>query len=188
MKYILASASPRRKELFKLICEDFDVVVSDVEEVLPDDILAEDAPVYLSGIKADAVAKQFPNDIVIGADTSVILNGIILGKPKGRDDAFNMLSMLSGKVHSVITGCTIVCNSYKLSFSRKTEVEFYNLSDDEINAYIDTDEVYDKAGSYAVQGYGSLLVKNISGDYFNVVGLPVAELKRNIDKIKQLIK
>lgn len=187
MRYILASSSPRRKELFKLVTDKFDIIVPQIEEILPDGISAEDAPVYLSEIKAAAVAKEFSDSIVIGADTAVLYENIVLGKPKNREEAFNMLKMLSGKVHAVITGCTCIFDDEKISFSKRTDVEFFELSDEEIYSYIDTGEPFDKAGAYGIQGYGALLVKEISGDYFNVVGLPVADLKRNIEKIKQLI-
>ena len=178
---ILASASPRRKELLKQITEDFEISVSSVEEIVPDNIPAEEVPQFLSTLKARDVALNYPDKLVIGADTCVLCNGKILGKPKDNDDAYNMLSLLSGKTHSVITGCTLVKNGKSISFSVTTEVEFFKLTDQEIYDYIATNEPFDKAGGYGIQSKGGLLVKEINGDYFNVVGLPIAKLKKIMD-------
>lgn len=177
---ILASASPRRKELLKLIFSDFDIIVSSVEEIVPDEIPTDKNAEYLSKLKCSSVAKEYPDALVIGADTIVLADGLILGKPKTKDDAYRMMKMLSGKTHRVITGCTVMKNNKSESFSVTTEVEFYELSDDEINLYINSSEPYDKAGGYGIQSKGGLFVKQIKGDYFNVVGLPVAELNRII--------
>ncbi len=178
---ILASASPRRKELLSVIFDKFQIVVSDVEENVPDGIKNENQPEYLARLKALDVAKSNPDSLVIGADTSVLADGIILGKPKSKDEAYDMLKLLSGRSHKVITGCCICLNGKSHSFSVTTYVNFYELSEGEINNYIDTLEPYDKAGGYGIQSKGGLFVKGIRGDYFNVVGLPVAELKREID-------
>ncbi len=175
---ILASASPRRKELLKQITENFEVVVSSVEEIVPNNIPQEEVPQFLATLKAKDVASHNPDKLIIGADTCVFYDGAILGKPKDRQDAINMLSTLSGKTHSVITGCAIIKNGKSISFSVKTDVEFYDLSENEIYDYIDTKEPFDKAGGYGIQGKGALLVKGIKGDYFNVVGLPISQLKR----------
>lgn len=178
---ILASQSPRRQELIGNITPDFSVIVSEVDEVLPEGILPEDVPAYLAGVKAQAVAADHPGDVVIGADTVVILDGQVLGKPHDRDDAFRMLQALSGRVHTVITGCAVIKDGRTTSFSEVTRVEFYPLSDREIEAYIATGEPFDKAGAYGIQGRGSVLVKRIEGDFFNVMGLPVARLKRVLE-------
>lgn len=183
-KLILASKSPRREELLKKITEDFEIIVSDVDEILPADIKPEEAPVYLAALKANAVAKQHPGNIVIGADTVVILEGDILGKPKNEDDAFLMLKSLSGKTHTVITGCCITDGVREQRFSDSTEVTFYVLSDREIRDYIATGDPMDKAGSYGIQEKGTLFVKGIRGDFFNVMGLPVAMLYREIKKFE----
>lgn len=181
---ILASASPRRQELMKLISDDFSVIPADIDETICDNIAIENAPEYLAVKKAEHIYKQTaPDNIVIGCDTGVFINSQMLGKPKNQQDAYDMLKMLSAKKHKVITGCAIFYNDKKVSFSETTEVEFYDLGNDEIETYIKTGEPLDKAGSYGIQGKGSLLVKKIDGDYFNVVGLPVARLKREIDKI-----
>ena len=177
---ILASKSPRRQELLHHITDDFEVIVSTVDEILPKDIVPEEAPVYLSRIKAQAVAGEHPDRVVIGADTVVILDGEVLGKPRDEDDAVRMLRALSGKVHTVVTGCTILSGRQIASFSDRTSVEFYALSDREIEEYIATGEPFDKAGAYGIQGKGSVLVKRIEGDFFNVMGLPVGRLKREL--------
>lgn len=173
---ILASKSPRRKELLSLITEDFIIKTADVDESLPKGIQPDKAVEYLSRIKAE----PFDNgrDTVIGADTVVAIDGRILGKPKNRDDAFNMLKMLSGRAHSVFTGVTVIRPDQSITFSVETKVKFFDLTDEEINRYINTDEPYDKAGAYAIQGKGSLLVEKIDGDYFNVVGLPISTLNK----------
>ncbi len=178
MAIILASASPRRRELLKFITEDFTVKVSDAQEVTDPALSAEETVKSLAVIKGEAVAEGFPADTVISADTIVVLDGKILGKPKNEEDAFRMLSSLSGRTHEVFTGVCVLHGSKKLVFAERTEVSFYPLSEDEIRAYIATGEPADKAGAYGIQGKGCTLVKAISGDYNNVVGLPVAGLNR----------
>lgn len=180
---ILASASPRRKELFSIIEKDFKIIPANIEEILPDGIPAEAAAEFLSVQKAKAISNEHPQDTVIGCDTAVICDNEILGKPKDKQDAKKMLTLLSGKTHKVITGCAIFKDGKSLSFSEVTEVTFFPLSEKEIDDYIATNECFDKAGSYGIQGYGSLLVKKINGDYFNVVGLPVAKLNKMLKRI-----
>lgn len=182
-KVILASASPRRKELLSMIYSDFEVCVSEVEEIVPPDIAPLSSPEYLAKLKAMDVAKKYPDSLVIGADTSVFAGDKILGKPKNRNEAFDMLKLLSGNVHKVVTGCAVVKGNAHHSFSVTTEVEFYKLSDIEIWEYIDSGDPFDKAGGYGIQTGGVFFVKGINGDYNNVVGLPVAELSRQI-KVK----
>ena len=181
---ILASKSPRRHELFEYITRDFEVVAIDEPEVLPKDIPLEEAPVFLAEHKAEAAARLYPDKTVIGADTVVILSGELMGKPKDSDDAFRMLRALSGGVHTIVTGCCIINGTRRSAFSQTTEVEFYKLSDREILDYIATGEPFDKAGAYGIQGQGMLLVKGIVGDYYNVMGLPVAELKRELERMR----
>lgn len=178
--FILASDSPRRKELLKLLLNEFEVIPSGIEENLPEGIKPEKSPEYLARLKAEDISARFPNATVIGADTSVIIGGKILGKPVNADGAREMLNLLSGKSHRVITGCAVCQDGKCRSFSCVTEVEFYMLSATDIDWYISTGEPFDKAGAYGIQGKGALLVKKISGDYFNVVGLPIAELARFI--------
>lgn len=175
---ILASKSPRRKELLSLIISDFEIKAADVDEALPNGMAPKKAVEYLSEIKAMPFANN--TDTVIGADTVVAIDNKILGKPKNRDDAFNMLRTLSGRTHSVFTGVTIITPDSQETFSVQTKVKFFDLSDEEINSYLDTDEPYDKAGAYGIQGKGALLVESIEGDYFNVVGLPVSRLNKKL--------
>ena len=182
---ILASASPRRKELLSLISDDFKVAPSDCDESIPEDMPVCEFPEYIAREKAISVSKKFPPDTVIGADTGVFSGGKILGKPTDEENAREMLKELSGKTHKVVTGCAVVKNGICQSFSAETQVEFYSLTDNEIEAYILTGEPFDKAGAYGIQGKGSLFVKRIDGDYFNVVGLPIAKLKRFITKISE---
>jgi septum formation protein len=180
MGIILASASPRRKELLSYITDEFLVLPSGVEEIVPEKLSVHKIPEYLAKLKALDIANKNPNDTVIGADTSVVLGKTVLGKPKDRDDARNMLLMLSGKTHKVITGCAVVKNGYCKSFSVVSRVKFQKLSKNEIEAYLDSSEPYDKAGSYAIQGKAGAFVEYIKGDYFNIVGLPIAKLKKYI--------
>ncbi len=180
---VLASASPRRKELISLISKEVKIYPADVDESFGTEIPAESVPEMLAVRKAKAVSEIFPEDTVIGSDTSVIVDGEILGKPVDSDDAKRMLNMLSGKTHKVITGCAIFKKERSLSFSETTEVTFYPLTDKEIDDYIATNEPNDKAGAYGIQGYGSLLIKGINGDYFNVVGLPVSKLNKTLKMI-----
>lgn len=181
MAYILASASPRRQELLSFAVKDFEICPADIDEALPCDIKAEDAAEFLAVKKASYVAGTHEFDAVIGCDTVVICDGEILGKPCNINDARRMLRILSGKTHKVITGVCICFKNRRVSFSECTEVEFYELSDAEIEAYVNTGDPMDKAGSYGIQTEGCLLVKGIKGDFFNVVGLPVARLKRELD-------
>lgn len=185
---ILASASPRRQELLKLITENFSVKISSVEEVVPCDIPVDEVPQFLATLKAKDIAADFPNNLVIGADTCVIADGKILGKPSDKNDAFKMLQSLSGKTHTVITGCALIKGEKSISFSVATKVEFFDLTTEEIDEYINTSEPFDKAGSYGIQGKGGLFVKKIDGDYFNVVGLPVAQLKKVIKSFSNFTK
>lgn len=176
MAIILASASPRRKELLGFITEDFTVKVSDAEEITDPALSAEETVKSLAVIKGDAVAQLYPRDTVISADTVVVLDGKILGKPHSREEAYDMLSSLSGRGHTVYTGVCITSPGKRICFAEATEVFFASLSDEDINTYISSGEPFDKAGGYGIQGKGSLMIKSINGDYYNVMGLPVARL------------
>ena len=180
---ILASASPRRQELLSLICDNYEIMPSDIDETVSDDISLENIPEYLATEKARHIHNSHYDDVVIGCDTGVFLDNMMLGKPKSKEDAFNMLSSLSGKTHKVITGCAIFHKDKFVSFSCTTEVEFYELTKDEINAYIATGDCMDKAGAYGIQGKSTIFVKGINGDFFNVVGLPVAMLNKYLKSI-----
>lgn len=183
-KIILASASPRRKELIATICKNVEIRPAECDETLPDGIGAREAVEYLSEIKNKAARKCSSSDeIVISADTVVSVNDIILGKPVDKDDARRMLNLLSGKIHQVYTGVTISKGESIVTFSEKTDVIFYALTEEETEEYISSSEPYDKAGGYGIQGKAGLLVKGINGDYYNVVGLPIARLSRELKKI-----
>lgn len=177
-RYILASASPRRSELLSQVGMKFEVIKSDMEEIItstePEKVVTE-----LSGQKAQDVYSGLSdndNTIVIGADTIVYNEGRILGKPKDEKAAFEMLKELSGKSHYVYTGVTLIINGEKVSFSEKTRVDVYPMSDDEILDYIQSGEPMDKAGAYGIQGLFAAYIKGIEGDYNNVVGLPVGRI------------
>ena len=182
MKTILASASPRRKELLTLAGIEYEVIVSQCEETLPDGITPDKAVEELARQKAEDVFSRNSDAMVIAADTVVALGNTILGKPKDEADAFNMLSSLSGRRHTVFTGVCIKTKDKTDIFHVATEVEFYDLTEKEIRDYIATKEPMDKAGAYGIQGKGFVLVKGIHGDYFNVVGLPLAETVRHLNK------
>ena len=177
-KIILASASPRRKEILENVGIIPEIIVSDADEtgVLWD--CPEEAVQQLAKIKGKAVFEKVKCEekLIVSADTVVVMDKTVLGKPKSREDAYKMIKNLSGKVHKVITGICVI-NSQKICTDCEvTEVYFKNLSDEEIISYLDTGEYTDKAGGYGIQSKGAFLVEKICGDYFNVVGLPVSLL------------
>lgn len=177
MRIILASQSPRRRELFEKLGVPFEVMVSEEEEKITSSDPKE-VTCQLSGQKAQAIAIQMEDGIVVGADTVVALEGKILGKPKDREDAINMIGSLQGKTHTVYTGVTILKKEKgkivdKITFSEETKVFVDSMSDEEIFDYVETEEPYDKAGGYGIQGVFSKYIERIEGDYFNVVGLPI---------------
>lgn len=180
MNVILASASPRRKQLLSRIFSDFDICPSSADETVPETVKPYEYAEYLAVKKAEDIAEKNKDSLVIGCDTVVINGSKILGKPQSRNDAYDMIKMLSGKKHQVMTGICLCLSGKSVSFSCRTDVEFYNLSETEILEYIASDEPYDKAGAYGIQGAGGLFVKRIDGDFYNVMGLPVAELNRRI--------
>jgi nucleoside triphosphate pyrophosphatase len=175
---ILASKSPRRRYLLTQAGITFSVVPSRIDESSVPISLPEQYVRDLAEAKANDVARIFPDKWIIGADTIVLIDNMILGKPKSRDDARNMLKRLSGETHQVFTGFAISCTARERLFSETvvTDVLFKELSDDEIEWYVHTKEPFDKAGAYAIQGLGTFLVKRINGSYTNVVGLPVCEV------------
>lgn len=187
MDIILASASPRRRELLALADIKYTVIPSECEEILPENITPSQAVELLAQQKADDVLKRHPDCMIIAADTVVALGNTILGKPKDDEDAFNMLMSLSGKIHTVYTGVCIKTADKEELFNVATDVEFYELTEKEIHDYIVTKEPCDKAGAYGIQGKGSLLVKGIHGDYFNVVGLPLAETVKRLKHIRNVV-
>ncbi len=181
MKIILASASPRRSALLKVLGLNFDVIVSESEEKIDNTLAVEEIVKDLSFQKASEVAKKIDYDaIVIGADTVVAIDEKTLGKPADETEAFKMLRSLSGKTHSVFTGFTIIRTSdqKRITDFEQTKVTFKELSDSEIKEYIKTSNTLDKAGAYSIQGTASSFVTKLDGDYNNVVGLPIYKLSR----------
>ena len=183
----LASQSPRRKQLMELTGFEYTVCPTNSDESGADKMKPKNAVEYLSHIKAETLYNRInENDIIIGSDTVVAMNDEILGKPKDKEDAFKMLKKLSGNTHSVFTGVTILKKNEKkitVTFSCETKVEFFDLTDEEIEKYIATGEPFDKAGAYGIQEKGALFVKAVHGDFFNVVGLPIAVLSKELKKI-----
>lgn len=176
---ILASKSPRRQELLRVISREFRIIPAVGEEIIPEGTSPGDAVLMLSRQKAVEIYSRYKNEVIISADTVVAIDGKILGKPRDEEQAVEMLKMLSGRVHTVYTGvCVIFPNGEKENFAERTDVEFYPLTDREIRDYIATGEPMDKAGAYGIQEKGALLVKRIDGDFYNVMGLPIARLSR----------
>ena len=177
MQWILASQSPRRKELFSLFHLPFVVKVADVDEKMEPTNDPYDEVARVSRLKALAVARA-QEDVVIAADTIVVCDGKILGKPHSEEEAIEMLQMLSGRAHEVMTGVTVLRGEVAETFTEVTEVCFRELSEKEIAAYVATGEPMDKAGAYGIQGGAALFVEKLVGDYYNVMGLPVCRLWR----------
>ena len=180
---ILASASPRRRELLEYITPDFVAVAFDLDERLPPDIPPRAGAEILAKRKAQAAAGTHPDNIVIGADTIVALDGVIYEKPKDEQDAFRILRALSGKEHFVYTGVAIISPNGERIFSEETAVRFTEMRDEDIRAYIKTGDPMDKAGAYGIQGRGAVFVSGIRGDFYNVMGLPVCRLARELAQI-----
>ncbi|AIC95174.1 MULTISPECIES: Maf family protein [Shouchella] len=170
---LLASSSPRRSELLKQCHIPFSVYASDVDESLNGDHSTEEAVCTLAKRKAVAVANQFPDQVVLAADTIVSHNGCHLGKPQSKQEAKNMLRSLSASTHSVSTGVALLQRDKSLLFSQTTNVTMTSISDELLQQYIETDEWRDKAGGYGIQSLGAMFVSEIKGDYYTVVGLPL---------------
>lgn len=183
-KIILASASPRRKELLTKVGFKFEVAVSYFEEKINFQLSPEKIVKELAQSKARSVAEKYPDAIVIAADTIIVLEKKIVGKPKNKADARQILRLLSGKAHSVITGFVVFDTKTKQAVVKhvETQVFFKKIPEKKIIAYVETGEPLDKAGAYAIQGKGSFLVERIEGDYENVVGLPVKALIKELKK------
>ena len=180
---ILASASPRRKEILENFGFSFKTIVKNIDET-SDKTRAEDKILEIAEKKARAAAIDFPDENVIGADTVVVVDGKILGKPKDKKEAFSMLKSLSGRSHEVITAFSFININKNISYSdyEITKVYFKNLTDDEINWYINTKEPMDKAGAYGIQGKGAFFVEKIEGDFFSVMGFPLGKFVRFLNK------
>ncbi len=185
-KVILASNSPRRKELLSGLGVGYEVrTLPDIEETYPGDLKAGDIPLYIAREKAEAYREIIsPDELIITADTIVWLNGKVLGKPADREDALRMLRSLSGCTHDVFTGVCLTTTGWQRSFIAATEVRFAKLSEEEITYYVDCFLPMDKAGSYGVQEWiGYIGVENITGSYFNIMGLPIQRLYQELKKI-----
>lgn len=180
MDIILASGSPRRRELLAHIYSEYQVVPADIDETVPPGTPPQLVGELTACDKTLHVQRQYPNSLIIGADTVVAVDHLVLGKPADAEDARRMLNLLSGRAHCVYTGVSLRLGTKAHSFTQCTKVWFYPLSEQEITAYIATGEVFDKAGAYGIQGEGCLLVEKLKGDYFNVMGLPVARLSREL--------
>ncbi|MBS1934011.1 MAG: septum formation protein Maf [Bacteroidetes bacterium] len=182
-RIVLASQSPRRKQLLEWAEIEFDLVVKETDESFPTDLSIENIPVYIARNKAMAVQKQVGNNkTILAADTVVVLNNEIIGKPKNREDAVKILSALSGNKHLVITGVVIKKNEKEISFADITEVWFHELSQQQIEFYVDKYKPYDKAGAYAIQEWiGVVGIKKINGDFYNVMGLPVSRVVQELN-------
>jgi septum formation protein len=184
-KIILASQSPRRKQLLEWAEVPFDIVVKETDESYPEDLSIDAIAVHIARNKALAI-KSFVDDAIpiLAADTIVVLQGLIIGKPKDREDAVNILSSLSGKQHQVITGVVVLHNEKEISFAETTEVLFHELSRAQIEFYVDNYKPYDKAGAYAIQEWiGVVGIKNINGDFYNVMGLPVSRVVKALQSL-----
>lgn len=187
MRIILASNSPRRTEILNLAGIKHLVVPSRIEEHIDNTHTPEQIVMELANQKAMHVASMYPNDIVIGADTIVLVDEKILGKPKDYNEAFSMLSLLSNRTHKVITGVSIIENNKADMFYETSLVTFNKMTDEEISDYIHSEYVYDKAGSYAIQGSCCKFIKTITGDYYNIMGLPISTIYEKLKKKNGLV-
>lgn len=176
--FIVASASPRRKEILSMGGFGFRIIPSDCDETIKEKLSPEETVKVLAERKALSVLEKNTESVVLGCDTVVALGDEILGKPADREDAFKMIKALSGKTHRVCTGVCIADKNKTNTFVSVAEVEFYELSDETAESYVATGECDDKAGAYGIQGLGGTLVKSIKGDYYAIVGLPYAETVR----------
>ena len=182
MQLILASASPRRKELLGLYGIPFTVRAADIDETMDPGKPPFDEVARLSREKALAVPRE-PEDVVVAADTIVVCDGIVLGKPRDEAQAIEMLSLLSGRAHQVMTGCTVLRGQKDETFTEVTDIHFRPLSPGEIRRYVATGEPMDKAGAYGIQGGAALFCQRMEGDYYNVMGLPVCALGQVLKQI-----
>ena len=179
---ILASASPRRKELLSLLGLPFVIEAADIDETMDPALPAAQEVARVSRRKALAVSRN-PEDVVIAADTIVVCDNQVLGKPKGQEEAIKMLHLLSGRDHQVMTGCTVLHGEKTESFTEVTDLHFRPLTDREIIKYVESGEPMDKAGAYGIQGGAALFCEKLSGDYYNVVGLPLCRLWKTLQDL-----
>ncbi len=186
MKIILASQSPRRKQLLEWAEVDFEVLVKETDEFYPDYLSLEEIAIHIARNKALAIKTSNTISIpILAADTMVILNNKIIGKPVDREDAITILSSLSGNKHLVITGVVILNGEAEIAFTESTEVEFHAISSEQIEFYVEKYKPYDKAGSYAIQEWiGVIGIKSIHGDFYNVMGLPISRVVQVLKNLK----
>ena len=183
---ILASQSPRRKQLLEWAEVDFEIIVEPTDESYPEELDPKNVAVHIARNKAEAVKPKPNGRIIIAADTIVVTHDEILGKPKDREDAIRILRKLAGNKHQVITGVVILNGGKEMMFSDVTDVEFHPLSQEQIEFYIDKYKPYDKAGAYAIQEWiGVVGIKCINGDFYNVMGLPVSRVVRELENFEQ---
>lgn len=186
-RIILASQSPRRKQLLEWAEIPFDVIVKETDEMYPSHLPVEQVPVYIARNKALAIEEELTHErIIVAADTVVVLKDTIIGKPKDRNDAVKIIQSLSGQQHLVITGVVIIKGEREMAFSDITKVQFHPLTHDEICFYVDKYKPYDKAGAYAIQEWiGVVGLHSIAGDFYNVMGLPVSRVVRALKEMMQ---
>lgn len=177
---ILASRSPRRSELLDQAHIPFICEPSDIEEIMDDNLPLNERIQQLAYQKAKPIFDKHPGDIVLGADSIVYIDGEVIGKPKDENDARRILHLLSGRAHQVTTGVALITSTQIITFSETSDVVFYDLNEDEIDDYIQSNEWQGKAGGYAIQGYACRFIKEIKGDYSNIVGLPVAKVYQQL--------
>jgi septum formation protein len=184
-KIILASQSPRRKQLLEWAEVSFEIVVRETDETFPGGLNVEEAAIYIARQKALAVQSIVEEDaVILAADTIVVLKGRIIGKPGDREEAIRILSDLSGQKHMVITGVVITNGKKQISFSDRTEVYFHDLTRQQIEFYVDKYQPYDKAGAYAIQEWiGVIGIRSVSGDFYNVMGLPISRVVKELKKL-----
>ena len=182
---ILASKSPRRIEILKMVGLEFAIAPSKLNEKIKNNLPGKSFVEYWSKEKAKLISNQYPSRLVIGADTAVIFDNHILGKPKDKNDSKNMLKMLSGNMHHVITGMTLICKNKKISktFSESTKVFVKKIPGDQIDFYINNFNTFDKAGSYGIQDWFSIWIEKINGCYYNVMGLPISRFNKEYSDI-----
>ena len=185
-KIILASASPRRRELMEMLGYDFEVIVSEVDETMKEGLNPTAQVKDLAYRKAKAVYDQHPDAIVIGADTIVLVDDKILGKPHDEKEAEEMMKMLRGREHQVITGVAILSDKKQHHLSSESNVYFDSITNEEIANYIKTPEAYDKAGAYAIQGWAGKFISRIEGSYYNIMGLPIDKIYAKLKRMEKL--
>jgi septum formation protein len=181
---VLASQSPRRKQLLEWAEVDFEIMVHPTDEAYPEGLNPIEVALYIAKEKAKAVLPNVQEKTVIAADTIVVLGNEVIGKPKNKEDAVAILSKLSGQQHQVITGVSILKSSTEISFADVTEVEFHSLTTEQIRFYVEKYQPYDKAGAYAIQEWiGVVGIKRINGDFYNVMGLPVSRVVQALEQL-----